>query len=685
MKRFGVFAAVTLLAGAGYAVTGCETMVLPSGPAAGGAAGAGRCGQGEDCVLPPPCKDPVMYVAAAKGDDTNDGCTPDKPKKTIRAAVQKVTRSRAGATPADAGPDAAVAGRYEIKVCAGTYKEAQLVIEHPMSLRGGYDCSSFQRDPGFGYAKGFSKTNETIVENGAYSAEYNSPLNFVIRRQDTKIERDSIVDGFTFDAGAGNSGTVGITITDGASPTIQDNIIKGGSGLCSNGFGSMGIWLIAGSPLIRNNDINGGSGKCLDPALPAPGNGAGTGSYGMLLQGDGAVVVEENKISAGSGVAADAAIAVGIASAGERAIRNNYITWDAPRSEASGYNAAIGIAAVGETRLTITGNTIRGGKATCFESCLNWGILAAETASIRIEANRIYGGDAVMDPPDPATNQDRSNIFVRGIRVDHAGDALIINNMVHSGGLFSETTSPAVKVNGFYNERNATGIMCDDRGRGARIIHNTVLTVSAGPTRDNAPGAQRGGTGWDLVRPFYLAIGYENAIFEKNLALGHGVADGEFAFTLVEANGGIARAAENVFANFTGPAMIIIHAAPNPQTPPPPNNVYNTLAEAANDKKFSNTPVFERNKFIRANCAGDVDCITDALFNGKFGAVGAVLEGVTEADQGIEQLFKDGWRLRAGALPFIRSEAGAPSPLVPNDYYGKPRTNPVSFGAHESD
>ncbi|HQY60818.1 MAG TPA: hypothetical protein PK141_05460 [Polyangiaceae bacterium] len=691
MRRWLFLGGLSLIVTGGSATsTGCGELELPGTLADAGGAN-GRCGVGEDCVLPPPCSGPERFLyVSAKGDDKNDGCSPAKPKATIKAAVGAITKARAGFQ-----TDGGVLP-WEVHVCAGTYKESQLVVEYPLSIRGGYDCAGFKRDDGFGYAKGFKSTNETILQNGAYSPEYNSPLTFVLRRQDTKITRtDTIIDGLTIDAGEGNSGTVGVTITDGASPTLSDNKIKGGNGICSSTFGSMGVWVIDGSPLIKNNDIYGGEGKCYEPDTPEnarKGRGAGNGSYGMLLQGGGDVEVVENVVNGGSGTGADATTAISVASAGKREIRNNFITWDKPRMEASGYNGGIGVAAVGDTELNIVGNVIKGGIASCFETCLIWGILAAETARIHVEGNRVYGGDAVMDPPDPETNMDRSFVFVRGIRVDHAEDALVVNNMVFSGGLYSDTVSPASMAGfnvegkkGFYNERNATALMFDDRGHGGRAIHNTLFTVAGDPVSPPTESSQKGGKGWDVVRPFYMAIGYTGAVVQNNLALTVGGAGaGEFAFTLVEADEALGLVENNAFVNFRGPAVLMIHTNAKDGAPRP-NDVYNTLEEmiAANWYKPEQ---IRNNVFIQADCKTipAALCVKEASANGSFGALLPYMEGATEADFGTKRLLETGWKLTSGASCRVRGGAGAHNDAK-TDLFGTARSAPVAYGAHEVD
>ncbi len=631
-----------------------------------------------------------MFVST-KGDDKNDGCSKAKPKASIKSAVEAVTAARVGVQAADAGPDAAVANRYDIKVCAGTYKEQNLVVGHPMNLRGGYDCNTFERDGNFGYAKAFASTNETIIQNGSYNKDNIQALAYAVRRENVGIGRDAVLEGFTIDGGGGPHGSVGLVISDGTSPTIKDNKINGGAGVCDNGFGSMGVWVVEGSPILKNNDINGGTGKCLDSTMPSPGNGIGTGSYGMYLQGAGDIDVDENKISGGSGNGADGAIAITVASVGGRRITKNFITWGEPRTDANGYTAAAGILAVGETDLTITDNVIRGGTTKCWESCLSWGILASESERLRIERNKVYGGDVLMDAPSKEGNPDRSQVFVRGIRVDRSADAVIANNMVHSGGLTTVTESPGVKTtqDKFYNERNATGIMLDDRGLGARVIHNTVITVSGNPARTGDVGSQKGGAGWDLVRPFYLAIGYERAVFQKNLAIAHGGgpdSGSSFGFTLVEADQGVDVAEDNAFVNFTGPALVAIHASAAGQQASP-TEVFFALKDIKPYNATNGTGVggtFRNNKFIRAACAGDPDCVPDPQFDGKWGAVGLVLDGtIGEADQGTDELFKGGWKLKSSALTLLKTGAGTPSPLVTKDFFGAARTAPVAYGAHE--
>jgi len=479
MRRWLFLGALALVATGGSATsTGCGELELPGTLADAGGANA-RCGVGEDCVLPPPCTGPERFLyVSSKGDDKNDGCSPAKPKATIKSAVTAITKARAGFQ-----TDGGVLP-WEVHVCAGTYKESQLVVEYPLSIRGGYDCSGFKRDDNFGYAKGFKSANETILQNGAYSPEYNSPLTFLLRRQDTKITRtDTIIDGLTIDAGEGNSGTVGVTITDGASPTLSDNKIKGGSGFCSSTFGSMGIWVIDGSPLIKNNDIYGGDGKCYEPDTPEnarKGRGAGNGSYGMLLQGGGDVEVVDNIVNGGSGTGADATTAISVASAGKREIRNNFITWDKPRMEASGYNGGIGVAAVGDTELNIVGNVIKGGIASCFETCLVWGILAAETAKGQLATMDASGVDIAVLLPTYA------GYLVYDEEIDIPGADLSLDNSFGFAAELGAARSRATRDHEPQHQRNTSSHRTmfhrppPPRKRAARRGHHR-LTPAAPP------------------------------------------------------------------------------------------------------------------------------------------------------------------------------------------------------------
>jgi hypothetical protein len=79
-----------------------------------------------------PCEVPetstVYYVAASSGDDANDGTTPDRAWATLCRAAS----APAGST---------------VRVAAGTYTSADVTIDHPLIVKGGYDAAFGEWNP----------------------------------------------------------------------------------------------------------------------------------------------------------------------------------------------------------------------------------------------------------------------------------------------------------------------------------------------------------------------------------------------------------------------------------------------------------------------------------------------------------------------------------------------------------
>src|SRR5262249_13159708 len=144
------------------------------------------------------------------GDDTNDGCTSDRPKKTIAAAVAFVRALGAEA--------------HTIRVCQGDYAENALLLDYPVSLLGGYSCATWSRSDASPPV-----TTVTAADPEAQSA--------ALQIQGMEITTDVTVDGFTFNAPSAGAGIRGeaVFVRVGASPTLTNNVMRGGGTQVSDG------------------------------------------------------------------------------------------------------------------------------------------------------------------------------------------------------------------------------------------------------------------------------------------------------------------------------------------------------------------------------------------------------------------------------------------------------------------
>ena len=181
----------------------------------------------------------VIHVSidATNANDSNVG-TRDQPLKTIIAAVNLANSTLS---------------KSEIRVAIGTYTTfseggTNIEVSDGMRLMGSYSANWLLRNP-ITYP---SIVNDTSTTGG----DFNNP-NCVITIS-AGAGSETRVDGFTLTGGGfaddeSDGGTsCGIEIEMNASPTIENNIISGGSAIDSHGILDRGL-----SPVIRNNTIRG--------------------------------------------------------------------------------------------------------------------------------------------------------------------------------------------------------------------------------------------------------------------------------------------------------------------------------------------------------------------------------------------------------------------------------------------
>ena len=154
-------------------------------------ADAGICDSGS-CVSG--CPGGVVYVSPA-GSDGNIGCVQTAPKATVGGAIAYIKTL--------------ALVDHEVHVCRGTYREAKLRLDYPVSLRGGYECASWTRRAPFGWnglepmtgrAVAFDATNESILDPAG------GPI--VLDISGASVTRAVTVDGFTIVGRPTNGGRV---------------------------------------------------------------------------------------------------------------------------------------------------------------------------------------------------------------------------------------------------------------------------------------------------------------------------------------------------------------------------------------------------------------------------------------------------------------------------------------------
>jgi len=163
-----------------------------------------------------------------------------------------------------------IGGGVDVYVSVGTYAENVQMVEG-ITLWGGYESTGWTRDP---------TANVTRI-----SATTNSGVYFR-----HGISNATVIDGFVILARMGGSGSSAVTIADGSSPVVRNNIIRGRSTSGS----SYGVNINAanrvsgGTPLIDNNDIFlGAAGR---------GWGGGNGAWGVRSRRT-AVTARNNRVT----------------------------------------------------------------------------------------------------------------------------------------------------------------------------------------------------------------------------------------------------------------------------------------------------------------------------------------------------------------------------------------------------
>lgn len=258
--------------------------------------------------------DSTIYVSDTQGNDDNTGTSSDAAKKTILSALQSATPP------------------VNIAISGGSYTvdrstDSQIILPEGVSLYGGYDSTFTTRD---------AKANETII-NDIHSTAMGSFLGPACAVEIIGGITYSIIDGLTINGSTqvGSTYTAAICVRGGAKPTIQNNIINGGSG-ASRSYG-IHVRDENSSPIIQYNDIHGGNSER---------------TQGIMSTSSATPVVLNNHIYGGDATSVSAGYYSG--SQGDLIVRNNLIN-----SGTAGLN--MGVYTEGYSTGTYQNNLIYGG------------------------------------------------------------------------------------------------------------------------------------------------------------------------------------------------------------------------------------------------------------------------------------------------------------------------------------
>jgi hypothetical protein len=284
-----------------------------TGSGAGGSAGmgggdAGAAGtDGNDA-----CQ--ILYVST-KGKATGAlaGCTELNPLGSLDEALQRAADRIKPLPPVT-----------EIQLCGGDYdRTSPLVLDRAIAIHGGYDCSKAAWTPptdGNTTPTTFRYTSAIGVDIAKLSSGDGAIqlTDVTFQAVDSKTPLTEGTIGLSLRAGATATvrrarflarqaqasgprwGSVGVSLAEGASGTLSNNVFEGGPGSLVAGptalFGSAGALLDrpAATLVFDKNTVRGGAGATDTPTRP--------GSVGLLLLGgDADVLLQDDVVTANTG------------------------------------------------------------------------------------------------------------------------------------------------------------------------------------------------------------------------------------------------------------------------------------------------------------------------------------------------------------------------------------------------
>jgi hypothetical protein len=583
------------------------------------------------CV--PGCVGKIVYVSTG-GNDADDGCLPDKPKRTIGGALAFVrTISAVG---------------HEIHVCRGTYAEAALTLDYPVSLLGGYECSTWTRVADYGFPK-FDRTNETILQDAAPAT------GITLKVVGSAITSAVLIDGVTLLPAATAPTTVGLSVSDGAKPHVE-NVVVGGGPPATSGP-SVGIYVTTnGAPEIAHSLVDGGAGVGVDGEH---------GSVGINLTGAGAASIHDDIIHGGSGSAGTGGVGstgvyVTSALVGSNAFASNVVDGGTGKAIADGItaisSASIGMQLVAGASANITQSSISGGTGICktksstAPACAKIGLQAIGVSPLTIDRSRIWAGSDC--------GSGAATCYARGVSLGNADGAVLTNDFIHGGGAGAGSTVPTY-VNAILLGPAKNVVIAND-------------TLHGGPTSD---GALLG-----------MAPGTVGATIQNNLFVGSRVNDVAMSISSCGTASSLAALQNNAFANVQNGTLVTGDSSCTTVGHSPITDAISALRSS-----FSLPAAASGGNIFLASatdCGADPACkgfAACSISGPPHDCLLGLFAAWTAADDGVTELLGPGWLL-SNPPPCAVSRGGLDlTTTIAKDFYGSARTVPVSIGAHERD
>jgi len=613
----------------GVMVAGCLALAPLEDHASLSPGSSATCDAGTCEVPPASCSGKILFVSSDQGNDGNDGCTGDRPKKTLAAALAATKNT------GDPG--------WEVRACRGVYPERLLTVDFPVALRGGYDCRSWQRVANALHPD-FDSTNDSVIENSAFTERWST---LVIKG--APVGPTAVIEGFVIkgpENTAVTTGSIAVEVLDGASPRITDNRILGGA-TASEYRGSVGVRVVgSASPALTDNVIDGGRGT-------STGLQGAVGSIGVWVHGTGGrPSIQRNRIgggtgrSPGTGAGSAGLFVEGAVIPADVPVVDNTIHGGGGTNEQPQAAGSVGVS-VSAGGLTLSRNLVWGrnlefsGNACGLGSpCGYVAIVLGNPSDVRIEKNRIFSANAATAG------------YARGISTvgGQAGTKVtVVDNFIDGGVLGASGSTAGMELAG---------------GTTVVVERNTVFMGT-------------GGEGHYGV----IVQAKTTASIVGNLLFGGGAA----TYGLQSDVCGKAKIdllSDNVFAYITQPGLFI-GGSDGSKCSPPTFEIATTVKATENGVVSAGGKAMNNARVDQA--CSESSCYTKACTTVTECAGVLFQTWAAVPSEGYTSLFGDGWKLRDNA-PCLLSRRGTARPEGPtDDAFGTARTADLSAGAHEND
>ena len=370
----------------------------------GGVSGGGGSG---GTIHPSDCS--VLYVSPTGRDDAT-GCLSTDPLRTPVAAMVKRSQIT-----------------KEMRLCAGSYTMGGVALNEAISMRGSYSCADFSRG-----------VLDALTATTVISADREGPA---LRIEGPNIGRDVLIQGLVIEGRQNaTTGSIGMLVAGGASPSVEYTSIVGGSGTGGR-VGSIGLFVTAeGAPRIFRSRVRSGTGKGMGDMMAASAAGyvdisAGLPSisYSVFLAGDAAgeaavgsvgLLIEGGRSFTGANALTNDTFVGGNAQAGSDA------------AYALTYSAGIYVLpGLATSQIELRASVLLAGTATATSTIVGpsgqittAGLWAERPDSVVIDRCRLYGGDAAL-----------LNGSSRAVGIRQGGTVLITSSLLHGGGALAAT------------------------------------------------------------------------------------------------------------------------------------------------------------------------------------------------------------------------------------------------------